>query len=100
MKDTNHLVKDSRFTVKYDDGDRTTFYDVRGVMLGLRHKRPDLYELMLSEIEKHFENLRDNEREEVRDFWPGKSAKDYFDEMNYVWEVKKKQQEISLPIKG
>ncbi len=99
VKDNNHLFKDSRFTVQYDDGDRTTFYDVHGVMLGLRHKRPDLYKLMLSEIEKHFENLRDNEREEVRDFWPGKSAKDYFDEMNYVWEVKTKQQEISLPIK-
>ena len=99
MKDNNHLFKDSRFTVTYNDGDITTFYDVHGVMLGLRHKRPDLYELMLSEIEKHFENLRDNKREEVRDFWPGKSAKEYFDEMNYVWEVKKKQQEISLPIK-
>jgi hypothetical protein len=99
IQNNNHLFKDSVFYAEYDDGAKLSFYDVHGVMVGLRHKRPDLYELMLSEIEKHFENLRDNKREEVRDFWPGKSAKEYFDEMNYVWEVKQKQKEISLPIK-
>ena len=100
VKDNNHLFKDSVFHVEYDDGDRSSFYDVLGVMVGLKEKRPDLYELMLGEIDKHFENLRDNEREEVRDFWPGRSAREYFAEMNSVWETKKKQKEISLPIKG
>lgn len=79
VKDNNHLFKDSVFYVKYDDGDKASFYDVLGVMHGLKCKRPDLYELMLVEIDKHFENLRDNERAEVREFWPGVCAREFFD---------------------
>ena len=82
VKDNNHLFKDSVFYVKYDDGDKASFYDVFGVMNGLKCKRPDLYELMLAEIDKHFENLRDNERAEVREFWPGVSARELFEKVD------------------
>ena len=82
IKDNNHLFKDSVFHADYEDGTKLSFYDVIGLMYGLKRLRPDLYDGILPEIERHFENLRDNERAEVREFWPGMNAREYFDNLN------------------
>lgn len=79
IKDNNHLFKDSVFHADYEDGTKLSFYDVLGLMYGLKRLRPDLYDGILPEIERHFENLRDNEHADVREFWPGMTAREYFD---------------------
>lgn len=79
IKDNNHLFKDSAFYAEYEDGSKLSVYDVIGLMCGLKRIRPDLYDSILPEIELHFENLRDNEHSEIREFWPGMSAREFFD---------------------
>ena len=70
------------FHADYEDGTKLSFYDVIGLMYGLKRLRPDLYDGILPEIERHFDNLRDNDRAEVREFWPGITAREYFDKWN------------------
>ena len=96
VKDNNHLFKDSSFTAKYDDGARVFVYDVIGMMHGLKRLRPDLYEGILPEIERHFENLRDNKREEVKAYWPGMTAREYFDKWSNAMDESEKTGEPIL----
>lgn len=96
IKDNNHLFKDSVFHVDYEDGTKLAFYDVIGLMYGLKRLRPDLYDGILPEIERHFENLRDNERPEVREFWPGMTAREYFDKWNNAKDYSEKTGEPIL----
>lgn len=86
IKDNNHLFKDSLFYAEYEDRTKLPLYDVIGMMYGMKRLRPDLYDGILPEIERHFENLRDNKRAEVREFWPGISAREYFDKWNNAKE--------------
>jgi len=90
VQNNNHLFKDSVFYAEYDDGAKLSFYDVMGLMHGLKRLRPDLYDGVLPEIERHFENLRDNERAEVREFWPGMTAREYFDKWNNAMDYSEK----------
>ncbi len=96
VKDNNHLFKDSSFYAKYDDGTRVLAYDIIGFMHGLKRLRPDLYESILPEIERHFENLRDNKREEVKEFWPGMTAREYFDKWSNAMDESEKTGEPIL----
>ena len=96
IKDNNHLFKDSVFNADYEDGTNLSFYDVIGLMYGLKRLRPDLYDGILPEIERHFDNLRDNDRAEVREFWPGMSAREYFDKWNNAKDYSEKTGEPIL----
>lgn len=96
VKDNNHLFKDSVFHAEYEDGCKNSFYDIIGFMRGIATRRPDLYEQMLVEIDKHFENLRDSKHEEVREFWPGMTAREYFDKWNKAMDESEKTGEPIL----
>ena len=96
IKDNNHLFKDSVFYADYEDGTKLSFYDVIGMMYGLKRLRPDLYDAIMPEIERHFDNLRGNERAEVREFWPGMSAREYFDKWNDAKDYSEKTGEPIL----
>lgn len=96
IKDNNHLFKDSVFYVDYEDGIKLSFSDIIGLMHGLKRLRPDLYDGILPEIERHFENLRDNKREEVKAFWPGMTAREYFDKWNDAKDYSEKTGEPIL----
>jgi hypothetical protein len=90
IKDNNHMFKDSVFHADYEDGIKLSFYDIIELMHGLKRLRPDLYDGILPEIERHFENLRDNERPEVREFWPRMTASEYFEKWNEAKDYSEK----------
>ena len=76
----NHLFKDTYIELMYDDGDKLMVYsDYKDLLRGLlRHEKQALVNKVLDAMDEHFIKLRDSDREEVREYYPGRTAKEMF----------------------
>mgnify|MGYP004446931901 FL=1 len=77
----NHLFKDTHFVITYYDGEEEwLFGNYAEFLKALTDKGcyTDIVEKLYDTIDEHFAKLRDSEREEEREFWPGKTAREYF----------------------
>ena len=94
----NHLFKDSHVTVSYDaniklleekwdesypeHADIMRIYDIVDFALALiDFGKNALYQKLCEEVDVHLLALRDSPHSDERSFWPGKSADEYFKEM-------------------
>lgn len=76
----NHLFKDTHIDLIYKDGEKLTVYsDYTDLINGLlRHGKKSLVEKVFKTMNEHFIKLRDSDREEERQFYPGKTAEEMF----------------------
>ena len=84
----NHLFKDTYVELIYDNGDTVrVLNDYHALINGLRRQgKKDLIEVLLKSMNEHFMKLRDSDREEVREYYPGKTAEEMFlEDKNDQW---------------
>lgn len=76
----NHLFKDTYVELIYEDGESQRVYDdYKPLIDGLyRQNRMDLIGKVLDAMNEHFIKLRDSESEEIRKFYPNKTAEEMF----------------------
>lgn len=76
----NHLFKDTRIDLAYIDGETVTvFSEYEELLKGLmKHGKDNLVKEVLNTMNEHFIKLRDSDREEEREFFPGKTAEEMF----------------------
>ena len=76
----NHLFKDTHIELIYADGEKLTVYsDYKDLLKGLlRHGKKALVSKIFDTMDEHFIKLRDSDREEERNYYPGKTAKEMF----------------------
>ncbi len=76
----NHLFKDTSIDLVYREGDELTVYsDYQNLINGLlEHGKEELVRSLFKTMNEHFIKLRESEREEVRAFYPGKTAEEMF----------------------
>ena len=81
----NHLFKDSRIEIHYEGEDELlthTIYDCHDfaefIFALQKFGKADLEKKLYSQIDEHFEALKNSEREDEREYWPGCTAEDYF----------------------
>ena len=82
----NHLFKDSRIEIHYKGEPKEKhhrIYDchnfVEFAFALKKFGKDDLLKKLYSQIDKHFEGLKNSEREEEREYWPGCTAEEFFD---------------------
>lgn len=77
---TNHLFKDTFIELIYEDGEKLAIYrDYKKVIKDLlAHEKNDLVKKIFKAMNEHFIKLRDHESEDVREFFPGKTAEEMF----------------------
>lgn len=77
----NHLFKDTHIDLKYKDGETVTVYgEYDALIKGLaKQGKKRLIEKVLKSMNEHFIKLRDSEDEEIRKFYPGKTAEEMFE---------------------
>jgi len=76
----NHLFKDTYVDLIYEDGEKLTVYSeydelIKGL---LKHGKEKLVTKIFDSMNEHFIKLRDSDREEEREFYPGKTAEEMF----------------------
>ena len=76
----NHLFKDTHIDLIYEDGEKLTVYSeydelIKGL---LKHDKKNLVTKIFDSMNEHFIKLRDSDREEEREFYPGKTAEEMF----------------------
>lgn len=76
----NHLFKDTHIDLIYEDGEKLTVYsEYKDLINGLlRHEKKILVEKVFKTMNEHFIKLRDSDRKEEREFYPGKTAEEMF----------------------
>lgn len=76
----NHLFKDTHIDLFYDDGEKLTVYSEYTELINglLRHGKELLVKKIFITMNEHFIKLRDSDREEEREFYPGKTAEEMF----------------------
>ena len=76
----NHLFKDTHIDLIYKDGEILTVYsEYKDLINGLlRHGKKSLIKKVFKTMNEHFAKLRDSDREEEREFYPGKTAEEMF----------------------
>ena len=76
----NHLFKDTHVELIYEDGEMIRVYDDYAPLIeGLyKHGKMDLIYKVFNSMNEHFIKLRDSDEEEVRKFYPGKTAEEMF----------------------
>ena len=76
----NHLFKDTYIEFTYDSGEKTmVFTDYGNIINDLQlHHKEKIVKKILKEMNNHFEQLRDSESEEIRKYYPGKTAEEMF----------------------
>ena len=76
----NHLFKDTYIELIYDDGEVIRVWsDYQELITGLlKCGKEELVKIVLESMNEHFLKLRDSEREEIREFYPGKTAEEMF----------------------
>lgn len=84
----NHLFKDSRIEVhykgEYESVTHSIFdcHDFAEFVFALeKFQKTELLEKLYKQINEHFEKLRDSEREDEREYWPGCTAEEYFNQI-------------------
>ena len=82
----NHLFKDSKIVLEYNDGSIDEIYDIVNFMVQAKTTYPKIYDKLIIEINKHFDALKNSEKEDIKEQWPKKTAKEYMEEMvNQEW---------------
>lgn len=76
----NHLFKDTHIDLIYSGGEELTVYSeytdlIKGL---LKHGKKSLVRKVFKAMNEHFNKLRDSDREEEREFYPGKTAEEFF----------------------
>ena len=78
----NHLFKDTRLTLTYDNDEKVDLFDSHNyndvVKAFKKFGRTDLLEELYKSVNEHFDALKNSEREENREYWPGCTAEEYF----------------------
>ena len=76
----NHLFKDTHIDLIYKDGEKLTVHSEYADLINglLRHGKMVLVKKIFKSMNEHFIKLRDSEREEEREFYPGKTAEEIF----------------------
>ena len=81
----NHLFKDSRIEIHYKgepEEKHHRIYDchnfIEFAFALKKFGKDDLLKKLYSQVDKHFEGLKNSEREEEREYWPGCTAEDFF----------------------
>lgn len=81
----NHLFKDSRIEIHYkgepEDAWLSIFDCHNFVEFAFALKKfgkDDLLKKFYSQVDKHFEGLKNSEREDEREYWPGCTAEEFF----------------------
>jgi len=76
----NHLFKDTYIKLNYEDGESITVYDDYQKLISgmLGQGKKSLVNQILDGMNEHFIKLRDSDREEERNFFPGKTAEEMF----------------------
>lgn len=76
----NHLFKDTRIELKYEDSEIISVYgDYRGLISNmLKQGKNSLVKKIFELMNEHFIKLRDSDRAEIREFYPGKTAEEMF----------------------
>lgn len=76
----NHLFKDTYIELIYDDGEVIRVWsDYQELITGLlKCGKEELVKIVLESMNEHFLKLRDSDREEIREFYPGKTAEEMF----------------------
>ena len=77
----NHLFKDSKIVLEYNDGSIDEIYDIVNFMVQAKTTYPKIYDKLIIEINKHFDALKNSEKEDIKEQWPKKAAKEYMEEM-------------------
>lgn len=82
----NHLFKDSRIGIYYKGEPEDTWLSifdchdfVEFVFALKKFGKDDLLKKLYSQVDKHFEGLKNSEREDEREYWPGCTAEEFFD---------------------
>lgn len=77
----NHLFKDTNIQIKYEDGCTECIFDYSGygkLINWLRENNIQMLKDLLAKINEHFEKLKNSESDDIRSFWPGMTAEEYF----------------------
>lgn len=81
----NHLFKDSRIGIHYKGEPGDTWHSifdchdfVEFVFALKKFGKDDLLKKFYSQVDKHFEGLKNSEREDEREYWPGCTAEEFF----------------------
>lgn len=76
----NHLFKDTYVELIYEDGEIINVYgDYKELIIGLlKCRKEEIVKKILKSMNEHFIKLRDSDREELRKFYPGKTAEEMF----------------------
>ena len=77
----NHLFKDSRIDILYDDKEENIFdTDFRTFVKALKKfGKTEVFEKLMKSINEHFDALKNSDREEERAFYPDCTAEEYFE---------------------
>lgn len=76
----NHLFKDTHIELSYEDGESLWVWtDYEKVISDLvKHGKEEIVDPIMKSMNEHFIKLRDSDREEVRAFYPDKTAEEMF----------------------
>lgn len=76
----NHLFKDTHIELLYEDNEKIyVFDDYKNLITGLLNcGNEKLVKKILKSMNEHFIKLRDSDREEIREFYPGETAEEMF----------------------
>jgi len=76
----NHLFKDTHIDLIYEDDEVITVYSEYSDLIDglLKHGKKDLADKIFKTMNEHFGKLRDSDREEEREYYPGKTAEEMF----------------------
>ena len=76
----NHLFKDTYIELLYEDGNSLRVFDDYEEVISdlVKHGKEEIVNAIMKSMNEHFIKLRDSDREEVRAFYPGKTAEDMF----------------------
>ena len=74
------MFKDTYVELIYEDGEIINVYDdYKELITGLlKCGKDELVKKILKSMNEHFIKLRDSDRDEIREFYPGKTAEEMF----------------------
>ena len=76
----NHLFKDTHIELLYEDGESLWVWtDYEKVISDLvKHGKVEIVKAIMKSMNEHFIKLRESGKEDVRAFYPGKTAEEMF----------------------
>lgn len=76
----NHLFKDTHIELRYENGEHLLVHSEYKSIIDafMKHGKEALIQDVFKSMNEHFIKLRDSERKEIREFYPGKTAEEMF----------------------